>query len=239
MTNTVLLNNIAHKDLKVITRYSAEFGDNVSGVLTFPTEYSDVQKEYPILFRKDPSTNEFQSIVLFGFAKDENLFLTAERWNADYIPAVVARGPFLIGFQKQERGGELRTEPVVHIDLDSPRISQTEGEAVFMKYGGNTPYLEHIARLLQAIHDGMEMSKLMFQAFESHGLIEPVSIEIDLNDGQKFNLSGYYTISEEKLRNLDGSSLEKLNKAGFLEGAFLVIASLSNIKKLVDIKNRR
>ena len=41
MTNHVMLNNIAHKDLRVITRYSAEFGDNVGTVLTFPTEYGD------------------------------------------------------------------------------------------------------------------------------------------------------------------------------------------------------
>ena len=29
MTRHVMLNNIAHKDLRVATRYAAEFGDNV------------------------------------------------------------------------------------------------------------------------------------------------------------------------------------------------------------------
>ena len=101
-----MLNNITHKDLRVITRYGAEFGDNIGTVLTFPTEYGDVQREYPIFFRKDPQTGEFQSIALLGFQQDENLFLDESGWNAAYIPGIVARGPFLIGFQTQDSSGE-------------------------------------------------------------------------------------------------------------------------------------
>ena len=75
MTRHVMLNNIAHKDLRVITRHAAEFGDNVGTVMTFPTEFADLQREYPIFFRKDANTGEFTSIALLGFAQDENLFL--------------------------------------------------------------------------------------------------------------------------------------------------------------------
>ena len=59
MTNHVMLNNIQHKNLRVITRQGAEFGDNVGTVLTFPTEFADIQREYPIFFRKDPNTGEY------------------------------------------------------------------------------------------------------------------------------------------------------------------------------------
>ena len=106
MTRHAMLNNVTHKDLRVITRHGAEFGDNIGSVPTFPTEYADVQREYPIFFRKDQDSGEFQSMVLLGFGKDENLFLTEDgRWDASYIPGVVARGPFLIGFQEQDVGG--------------------------------------------------------------------------------------------------------------------------------------
>src|SRR5262245_51534897 len=128
MTRHVLLNNVDHRNLRVITRQSAAFGDNVASVTTFPTEYGDMQREYPIFFRKDTNTGEFFSIALLGFQQGENLFLDEAGWQASYIPGVIARGPFLIGFQ--DRGGE--REPVVHVDLDDPRISETEGEAVFL-----------------------------------------------------------------------------------------------------------
>ncbi|MBM0106254.1 SapC family protein [Steroidobacter sp. S1-65] len=239
MARHELLNNIAHKDLRVITRHGAEFGDNVATVLTFPTEYGDVQREYPIFFRKDPQTGEFQSIALLGFQQDENLFLDEQGWHAAYIPGIVARGPFLIGFQNKDVDGELRREPVIHVDLDSPRISATEGEPVFLPQGGNTRYLERIGTVLQGIHLGLALSKTMFDAFTAAELIEPVNVEIKFSDEEQFNLRGLYTISEERLRALDGDTLYKLNSAGFLQGAFLVIASLNNVKKLIDMKHRR
>jgi hypothetical protein len=234
-----MLNNVAHHDLRVIARYGAEFGDNVGTVLTFPTEYGDVQREYPIFFRKDAQTGEFQSVALLGFQQDENLFLEDGSWQATYIPGIVARGPFLIGFQNQDVAGELRREPVIHVDLDNPRVSRTEGEPVFLPQGGNSRYLERIGNILQGIHAGLALSKAMFDAFTALDLIEPVNVEIKFNAEEQFNLRGLYTISEEKLRKLDGDSLFKLNNAGFLQGAFLVIASLNNVKKLIDMKHRR
>jgi hypothetical protein len=234
-----MLNNVAHKDLRVVTRYAAEFGDNVGTVLTFPTEYGDVQREYPIFFRKDPQTAQFQSIALLGFQQDENLFLDEHGWHAAYIPGIVARGPFLIGFQQQEINGDLRKEPVIHVDLDNPRISTTAGEPIFLPQGGNSRYLERIGTTLQGIHAGLAVSQAMFSAFTAHDLIEPVNVEIKFSEEEQFNVRGLYTISEEKLARLDGDSLFQLNSAGFLQGAFLVMASLNNVKKLIDMKHRR
>lgn len=244
MTRHAMLNNIAHKDLRVITRHAAQLGDNVGSVLTFPTEYGDVQREYPIFFRKDPATAQFQSIALLGFRNDENLFLDdaapdGNGWNANYIPGIVARGPFLIGFQEQEVDGDLRKEPVIHVDLDNPRISESQGEPVFLPQGGNSRYLEHIATILKGIRDGLAVSDAMFAAFTAMDLIEPVNVEIKFSNEEQYNLRSLYTISEEKLAALDGDALARLNKAGFLQGAFLVIASLNNVKKLIGMKRRR
>lgn len=243
MARHALLNNVAHKNLRVITRHSAdfgaEFGDNVGSVLTFPTEFGDVQREYPILFRKDAASGEMLSVALLGFAKDENLFLDRNGWNASYIPGVVARGPFLIGFQEREVDGEVHRNPVIHVDLDHPRVSSTDGEPVFLENGGNSRYIERIAAILSGIHEGLEASKAMFAAFSAMDLIEPVRLQIQLNAEEQHNLHGYFTINQDRLRALDGDSLAKLNRAGFLEGAFLVVASLNNMKKLIDLKHRR
>ncbi|MCW8125856.1 SapC family protein [Microbulbifer halophilus] len=239
MSKPVLLDNVTHKDLRVITRYGKEFGDNVNRTPVFPTEYADVQREYPILLRKDGDSGEYQSIALLGFAREENLFLEGGDWNASYIPGIVARGPFLIGFQQRDVDGEVQREPVIHVDMDSPRISETEGEPVFLPHGGNSPYLERVSTILGGINDGMEVGRTMFEALDSFGLIEPVNIQVEVHADEKYDLRGLYTISEEKLANLDGESLEKLNRAGFLQGAFLLIASLGNVKNLIDMKRRR
>ena len=99
MTNIVLLDNVTHKDLRVRTGYSVEFGDHVNLALVFPTEFAFVQREYPILFRRYPDGDP-EAVALLGLDKGENLFLDEPGWNARYVPAVQQRGPFLIGFHQ-------------------------------------------------------------------------------------------------------------------------------------------
>jgi hypothetical protein len=240
MTNNVLLNNVSHQNLKVITRFGAEFGDNVGSVLAFPTEFIELQKEYAILFRKNTETQRFHASVLLGLNQGENLFLNPSLesgWSANYIPAVLAKGPFLIGFQSQESSSN--KTPVIHIDLDHPKVSTEKGTSLFLELGGNTPYLEHIASVLKIIHQGLAMQDAMFAVFSELDLIEPVDIDIDLNNGQKYQLTGNYTINEEKLNSLAGDQLEKLNRFGFLQLAYAVVTSMTNIRRLTEIKNTK
>jgi hypothetical protein len=239
MPKHVMLNNITHKDLRVITRQAAEFGDNVGTVMAVPTEFAELQREYPIFFRKDANTGEYMSVALLGFSKDENLFLDERGWNANYVPALIARGPFLIGFQERQEGGEVRKDPVVHLDLEDPRVSTTEGEPVFLPQGGNSRYLNHVAAILNGINLGLSVSKAMFAAFAAAELIEPLKLEVKINSEEQYNVLGLHTISQQKLAALDGETLHKLHREGFLHCAFLVANSLPNVQRLIDIKSRR
>src|SRR5690349_12339141 len=136
----VMLNQAAHKEMRVITRYSAEFGDNVATAMVVPTEFVHAQREYPIFFRKDPASGEYMAVVLLGLQKDENLFLDEKGWNADYVPGVIARGPFFIGLQPRQVDGKTVPVAVIHVDMEHPRVSRTEGEPLFKPDGANTRY---------------------------------------------------------------------------------------------------
>ena len=239
MTNHVLLNNVNHHDLRVITRYGPELGHAVQCVPTFPTEYADIQREYPIFFRREAESGALQSVAMLGLAPGENLFLEGDEWRAGYVPAFVARGPFLIGFQEQESDGERRKEPVVHVDLDDARVNRADGAPLFLEHGGSTGYLQHIAALLNGIQEGLAIGGSMYRAFESLDLIEPVKLEIDVLEDVRYVLNGFYMLNRERLAALDGSDLAELNRAGYLEGAFLVLASQSNMARLIERKRLR
>ena len=221
MPSTELLNNIDHKELKVRAEYSADLGDDIASTLTFITEFPEVQKEYPILFRKEPNAGNYQAIVLFGFQKGENLFLGegGTGWNASYIPAAVARGPFLIGVQTQQENGQELKVPMVHVDMTHPKISAEVGIPVFREKGGNSEYLDAISDTLNLIRDGMTSNVSMIEAFEKYELIESVSIDIELKNEEKYSLPGFFTINPEKLSELKGEALEHLAKQGFLKAA--------------------
>jgi len=238
MTNAVLLDNVAHKDLKVITGYSAKFGDNINLAPVFPTEFAFAQREYPILFRKGENGN-LEAFVLLGLDKGENLFLDKDGWNARYVPAIQRRGPFLIGVHPNREEGAEQHELMVHVDLDSPRISTTEGAPVFLRHGGNSPYLERATRMLQMIAHGTEFAQPMFAAFREAGLIDELVAEVNIDDRVSYQLPDFLTINQERLAALDGKTLEHLNKYGYLQLAMLVVTSLGNVNWLIELKNRK
>jgi hypothetical protein len=237
MANIQRLNNIEHATLKVALGHSAAFGDSVNQVLLFPTEYALAQREYMILIQKE-GAGGYQSVALLGLDRDENLFLEGGVWNARYVPAMHQRGPFMIGFQDIEVDGKMQREPMIHVDLDHPRVAE-DGQPVFLPQGGNSPYLTHVMGVLQTIHEGAAMMQPMFAAFEALGLLENTAIEISLSETEHYQLEDYYVISPARFAALDGDALYSLNQAGYLAAAVSIMGSVSNAQHLISLKNRR
>lgn len=242
MPKHVLLNNVDHQEVKVLSKFAADLGDNIASVLVYPTEFVELQKEYTIVFRKDEQSHKFSAAVLLGLQKGENLYLDPKShlgWAANYIPSSVIRGPFLIGFQQQQENGQTISTPVVHMDMDHPKVNSADGEALFLQNGGNSDYLQQISTRLMSIHQGMLMQDTLFELLSEMQLIEAVNIDFDLSNGEKHRLLGNYTINEEKLAALDIRELDKLHKSGLLPLVYAVIASITNVKNLIDTKNQR
>ncbi|HRH75824.1 MAG TPA: SapC family protein [Cellvibrionaceae bacterium] len=246
MKRTELLNNVTHERLKVASVFSAELDDNVVSTVAYITEFANIQKEYPILCRKDPETDEYQAVVLFGFERNENLFLTDINrgnqknlgWNAEYVPAVMARGPFSIGIHREIVNGIERHNPMVYVDVNHPKSSYEGGQELFLENGGNSSYLNYISNVLEVINDGIPLTKLMFDAFNKCQLLEGLVLDIEFQNQEKLKISGFETINIEKLYQLSGVALEELNRSGFLQAAYFIAASTSNVQKLIDWKNR-
>lgn len=236
MTNFALLNNVDHENTRVLTGHSAEYGDNVMYAMTFPGEFRDVQAWYPILFQRGQDENFFP-LALFGFQKQENLFLDESGWNAGYIPAMIRREPFMIGFQESREGGDAEKVRVMSLDMDNPRVNTETGERLFQPLGGRTPFLEDMADLLEGIYLGLEHSRAFVAALVEHDLMESVTIDIMLKDESKNQLLGFYTINEDKVQALPGDVLESFSRQGFLMPIFMVLASMSNMYRLIEVKN--
>lgn len=240
MTRHVLLNNIDHQNTRVIHHFSPEFGDNIPNTLVFPTEFIELQKEYPILLRKDDPQGPYQAVVLLGFAAAENLYLNnqhATGWDARYIPASIEKGPFLIGFQRTMGMQDEEPNAVVHIDMNHPKVSEQQGQQLFLSQGGNSPYLEHVSARLETIHQGSKLAPVFFSALEQLELVESVTIEFALQSGDKIRLLGNYCINEQRLATLPADALAKLQQSGFLALIYAMVFSMGNIRHLIERKN--
>lgn len=198
-------------------------------VMTFPAEFRSVQAHYPIVFNKNKD-GVFTPLALFGFKDKQNLFLTESGWGAHYVPLMVERQPFYIG---QAPNGK-----VLQIDLDSPRVSRTEGEPLFKEQGGNTEYLDRAGNILVTLDQGVAATQPFIAALQEHDLLESFVLDISLRDGGQHRFAGFHTVQEEKLSRLGAEALGKLHEKGFLQAAFMVVASLSNFRDLIERANR-
>ena len=132
-----------------------------------------------VFLHRDADSGKFLPMVMFGFKEGENLFLQGNRWQASYIPLMMRRGPFLIGFQ----GSAEDRKMVISVDLDDPRVG-AEGESLFDPFGGNSEYTEQIIGILQQIDQGQAAIDEFSRSLELHDLIEPFSLDIRLDSGQ-------------------------------------------------------
>lgn len=238
MSNQQVLNNLDHQDLRVNSQLIAGLGDDISYTNVFVSEFRQVQGCYPIFFRKHTQTGQFEAISMFGFGPQENLYLTKDGWQTDYVPLSIKRRPFLIGFKNVQQDGVLQQEPVVYVDMDSPRIGDENGQRVFLEQGGQSEYLQQINSTLQAIHQGHEQTKAFIDALLEQELIEQVSIKVTLKDNSQNELNSLYTVNEEKVAALSGDVLQQLHHSGYLQMIHMMEASLSNLSTLIEMKNR-
>ena len=232
--NPALLNNVAHRQLRIRTERSAALGDARQSALALPAEFRQLQAHFPIVFQQVEGDAGFQPIALLGFEEGQNLYLTERGWDAPVVPMALQRDPFMIG-----RNGDTLQ---LHIDLDSPRIVRPEegevGTAVFLPHGGHSEYLEHVVALLEHLHAHAQHLPDFIAALTRHQLLEPFVLDIERPDGEQSRLSGLYTIAEERLASLPGDALEALQREGHLLPIYMQLASLSQLQGLVERQAR-
>ncbi len=235
MGQYAVLNKEKHRHLRIKTGYGAALGDAAMYAMTYPLEFRDIQSCYPILFTKDPNTGGFFAAAVMGLAADENLFLGESGWDASYIPAVMQRQPFMIATSSE---GDAKA-PVVSLDLDHPRVSDNDGEALFDNEGNPTEFLQQKITLLDKLHRGLQHGKGFIDSLLEHELLEQITFDIAFDDGSKKSLKGFYSIAEERLYQLPGDVLESLNRAGYLQPVFMAVASLSRMYACGDQSTTR
>jgi len=142
MNITTVLNNVDHKHIKIDTRPNHHL--NVNRSLIYATEISELHKEFPIVFNKHQDNQQIQLHVILGLDKDENLFVDENGWTTRFIPALLARGPFSLGYKKSLTEENTKQDPVICIDMEDSRVNTEHGEDLFLPLGGESSYLDFI-----------------------------------------------------------------------------------------------
>lgn len=234
MARLVVLDNVEHKGLRVSGEYSVDYGHGVGCVQIFPTEFVELQREYPILLQQIEGSSGYRAVALLGFSEHENLFLQNNTWGARYLPALIAKGPFFVGYEDDSIA-----ESVVMVDLDDPRVNERVGNPLFLEFGGDAACLVQIKIALDRAVRGGQIAENIYNALAAANLIQPLEFEVTLDQGNINKVVGFYTIDRDKFYSLSGAQLQKLNSEGALEAAVFIMSSLGNVRRLIDIKNNQ
>lgn len=234
MSKIEALNPHQHRHLRLNNQFTTGLGYDQGAVMISPSEILDIQREYAIVLRKHPETGRFFMNAMLGLEPKENLLLTATgQWAFNYVPLSFVKGPMLIGF----RQGQAENVPIISIDTHDPRICMTEGVAIFNEDQTFSPEMEKINTALAILHqDGAIMDKMITQFIQAD-LLEPLSLDITLDNGEQRHISGSYTITEEKINQLSATTLASLSQTNVLSAAYYIAGSLSNIQRLITLKN--
>ena len=126
---------------------------------------------------------------------------------------------------------------MISIDLDSPKVSTEQGVRLFLEHGGNSEYLEKTINVLNNLHYGLQENSPFIATLIKYGLLESVSLELDLVNGMKHKLLGFYTINEDTLSQLSSNDIINLHSQGYLASIYMIIASQVHVRDLVALKN--
>jgi hypothetical protein len=227
MTQIVPLNKDAHRTLKVDSRASASYGDKQHFVQVIVNEFAQLVVRYPILLTKNPGTGHFYCGAMLGFDEGENLFLEEWRERESYRPLALQRMPFYA------RG------PEIGIDLDHPRVGAESGQPLFDHAGRPSRYLQGIIWAFQDLRPGIETTNVFIARLLELKLIEPIDIEVELDDGTKHQCAGLYTINQDVLAKLPDPVVVELFRRGYLTLIHFMIASLKQLPLMAHRKNSR
>jgi hypothetical protein len=228
----VLLDRARHRKLRVRPGSSFAFARAANALHLAGAEFNEACKEYAIVFTRG-AAGQVAPVVVLGLRQRENLFVDGEgSWDAHYIPAFVRRYPFVLTELPGQALG-------VCIDESYAGLGEDEGEALFDAQGQDTPFLGNAVEFLTQYQREAVRTQAFCQRLEDAGLLAEMNARADLVDGRSFTVQGLLVVDEKKLLDLPDPSALAMFRSGELHLVSLHLASLSNLRRLVERQAQR
>jgi hypothetical protein len=233
-----LLDPARHRGLKMGTLADFSITKGMHGAFITVTEMPQAALEFPIVFihsgERDASGRPTVSpIVLLGLAVNENLYVDGARWDARYIPAFIRRYPFLTATLRNAGATG------VMVDRAWSGFSEQEGEALFEADDQPAPALQRAMEFLQMFETEAQRTRSFCARLAELDLLREMKADATLPKGETLSVDGFLVVDEEKLHKLAESVVIEAHRNGMLMLLHLHLASLANMRQMVERKARR
>jgi len=224
-----LLNSQIHARKKILPVNSFGFAKKSYIASLMINEFTMAAPIYPILFIKEGET--LRPFALLGLKTGENLFVDdTGKWNANYIPAIIRRYPFMLG--RVEGQDDLR----LCIDEESEFLSEDKGEPLFDSKGKPSQIIENAKKYLGELHNFSKVTDQFTKELEDRGLLSLLNIQLKDGKGNTRNIEGCFGVNEKQFNEISDESFIELRKRGILPLIYAHLMSLSQITRLVQLE---
>jgi hypothetical protein len=194
-------------------------------------EFGDVCREFPIVFvkagKEADGSDAIAPIAVMGLTQNQNLYVTGERWRAQYMPAILRLYPFCIARIDEQRFA-------VCVDLAFPGAGQEEGLPLFDAEGKPSELLASTQKQLETLETEIQRTRLVGRRLNELGLLREMRFDAKLPDGTQHTVDGFLTVDDAKLTALPDQVVGELHRSGVLGLVHLHWVSMGNMRRLLD-----
>lgn len=225
--NLMPLSSSVHREFKSRSTDRAPFFGNTHAVPLTIDEFILAQRFYPIVFSVGDNP---VPLALFGLNEGVNVSVDEEGKLKQelYVPAYVRRYPFMLAKLRPEAD-----ELSLCFDPDSGLVGATEdGEALF---AGEQPSATTTAilKFCEEFEIAAQRTGNFVKELQDMELLIDGEVSIQLNEAdQPYVYRGFQMVSEDKLRDMRGDTLRKINQNGILP---LITAHLFSLALVRDL----
>lgn len=229
MSSFVPLQNDKHANLKV-----AESGDFTRFkeqhlIPIVAQDFFNLAAEFPLVFVKNADAETMVPVAIMGLKEGINLYCQTEQYPAQVVPLGFTTAPFSLTAADPE-GKQF----ALMIDVDSPLVSETEGNALFDENGEKTEYLKMRADTLEKISQQSFQTRAITKLLQDLDLLKTQQVQLRARaDGPSYNIDGIFTVNEEALNGLSDEAFVDLRKRGVLPLIYSHLASLQQMRRIL------
>jgi hypothetical protein len=227
----VPLSSVDHATWKTRTVESAPWLNDQHAVPLTVDEFASAQRNYPIIFSSGEAP---VPLALMGLNEGVNVFMGEDgRFTEQvYVPAYVRRYPFMLAKLRPDSD-----DLSVCFDPTAGAIGEfEEGDALF-EDGHPTEATKQILSFCEQFEQAGQRTQAFMQELIANELLMDGEMSVQPDpDKPPFVYRGFQMVNEDKLRELRGDQLRKMNQSGLLP---LVYAHLFSMSVMRDVFGRQ
>ncbi len=225
------LSSSVHAGFKTRSADTAPFLARTHAVPVTVDEFVSVQRHYPIVFSVGENP---VPLALMGLNEGANVFVDADGklLGETYVPAYIRRYPFMLARLRPDA-----EELSLCFDPQSGLVGEFEEGNPLFTDGQPSETTQAVLKFCEEFELSAQRTNAFMSELQESGLLIDGEAAVQVSGREEpFVYRGFQMVAEEKLRELRGDTLRKMNQNGMLT---LIMAHLFSLQLVPEIFSKQ